>query len=461
MSVIQEQQEQELKKYDVCFDILRNARTELYLGMRFMDVALSSLQFLPDSGTASMGCDGRSLHFHADYLLELYKSHPILVNRAFLHQIIHCLFGHLWKRPKEMQTEFVIEAGEDFTLDNLQEMPYCKMWDLACDIAVEYIIDSFYLRCVRIAPSALRRDCFHQLRSQMKVVTAEKVFEWLKEKEENSFEYQRILQEFRKDDHQYWYIPTKNKQEQNPKQDWDEMREKMQTEIEMFSKEHSDEAGDLKRALQVENRERYDYREFLRKFSVLKEEMQVDIDSFDYIFYNYGMSLYGNMPLIEPLETKEVQKIEDFVIVIDTSMSCKGELVKKFLEQTYEVLSQAETFFHKIHVRIIQCDEKIQDDAKIENAKQLQEYMANLEIKGMGGTDFRPAFLYVQELMARKEFHKLKGLLYFTDGYGRYPIKKPLYDVAFVFIEQDYQDVDVPSWAMKLILTEDEIKYEY
>ncbi len=460
MNIIQEQQEQELKNYDVCFEILRSSRTELYLGMRFMDVALSSLHFLPDSGTVSMGCDGRILHFHADYLLKLYKSHPIFVNRAYLHQIVHCLFGHLWKHPKEMQTEFVIEAGEDFTLEDMQEMPYRKMWDLACDIAAEYIIDSFYLRCVRVAPSALRRDCFNQLRTQMKVVTAEKVFEWLKEKE-GSLEYQKFLAEFRKDDHQYWYIPTKNKQEQNPKQDWDEMREKMQTEIEMFSKEHADEAGDLKRALQVENRERYDYREFLRKFSVLKEEMQVDMDTFDYIFYNYGMSLYGNMPLIEPLETKEVQKIEDFVIVIDTSMSCKGELVKKFLEQTYEVLSQAETFFRKIHVRIIQCDEKIQDDAKIENAKQLQEYMDNLEIKGMGGTDFRPAFLYVQELIARKEFHKLKGLLYFTDGYGMYPIKKPVYDVAFVFIEQDYQDVDVPSWAMKLILTEDEIQYEY
>ena len=81
----------------------------------------------------------------------------------------------------------------------------------------------------------------------------------------------------------------------------------------MFAKEHGDEHEDLKRALQVENRERYDYREFLRKFSVFKEEMQVDLDTFDYIFYHYGMSLYGNMPLIEPMETKEVQKIEDFV----------------------------------------------------------------------------------------------------------------------------------------------------
>ena len=97
--------------------------------------------------------------------------------------------------------------------------------------------------------------------------------------------------------------------------------------------------------IQVENRERYDYKEFLRKFSVLKEEMQVDPDSFDYIFYTYGLEHYGNMPLIEPLETKEIRKIEDFVIVIDTSMSCKGELIRHFLEETYSVLSESRRAF--------------------------------------------------------------------------------------------------------------------
>lgn len=39
--------------------------------------------------------------------------------------------------------------------------------------------------------------------------------------------------------------------------------------------------------------------------------------------------MYGNMPLIEPQETKELRKIEDFVIAIDTSMSCKEELITK------------------------------------------------------------------------------------------------------------------------------------
>lgn len=80
----------------------------------------------------------------------------------------------------------------------------------------------------------------------------------------------------------------------------------MQAEMEAFSNEAADDSRELMDQLAVENRERYDYRKFLQKFSVLKETVQIDPDAFDYVFYNYGMQLYGNMPLIEPLETKEV-----------------------------------------------------------------------------------------------------------------------------------------------------------
>lgn len=151
------------------------------------------------------------------------------------------------------------------------------------------------------------------------------------------------------------------------------------------------------------------YREFLRKFSVLKEEMKVDMDTFDYIFYNYGMNLYGNMPLIEPLETKEERKVEDFVIVIDTSMSCKGELVQKFLEETYSVLSESESYFRRIHVHILQCDEKIQSDVVIENAMQLKEYMSHFTVKGGGGTDFRPGLCLCGAADAGEEIYKASG----------------------------------------------------
>ena len=88
------------------------------------------------------------------------------------------------------------------------------------------------------------------------------------------------------------------------------------------------------------------------------------------------------MPLIEPLESKEVKKIEEFVIVIDTSMSCSGELVRKFLEETYGVLSESESFFTKINVHIIQCDEKVHTDKKITSQKEMKDYMEHLELYG-------------------------------------------------------------------------------
>ena len=188
--------------------------------------------------------------------------------------------------------------------------------------------------------------------------------------------------------------------------------------------------------------------------------MQVDMDSFDYIFYNYGMELYGNMPLIEPLETKEVQKIEDFVIVVDTSMSCKGELIRHFLEETYSVLSESEGFFRKIHVHILQCDDKVQEDVLITSHEEMREYMEHFTVRGFGGTDFRPAFMRVQELLQRSCFTKLRGLIYFTDGYGTFPVKKPPYETAFVFMKEDYRDVDVPPWAIKLIIDQNEFEEE-
>jgi len=208
----------------------------------------------------------------------------------------------------------------------------------------------------------------------------------------------------------------------------------------------------------VENRKKYDYRSFLKQFAVMREEMMVDDDSFDYGFYSYGLSVYGNMPLIEPQEWKELKRIQEFVIAIDTSMSCDEKLVQIFLEQTYNILKESESFFKKVRIHLIQCDSKIQSDVIVTCEEDLVKYMENLTIKGGGGTDFRPVFEYVDELIRQKYFYDLKGLIYFTDGYGEFPWARPAYDTAFVFLQQDYEDVNVPLWAIKLILQAEDIE---
>ena len=65
---------------------------------------------------------------------------------------------------------------------------------------------------------------------------------------------------------------------------------------------------------------------------------------------------------------------------------------EKFLEETYGVLSENDSFFRKVNIHIIQCDDQIQTDQKITCEEELKSYMEKLELKGEGGTDFRPAF---------------------------------------------------------------------
>lgn len=410
--------------------ILCAARDELYFSMRFLDVALSSFVYRMDISVSPFGTDGAVMYFHPQYLGGMLRQNRILVNRGYLHMVFHCIFRHMFKQADD-----------------------ARYWDLSCDIAAEHLIDGCDLRPVRWSRSLLRRETYRKLEDKKRVMNAERIFRELKSWELTEKELTGLEEEFRADDHRYW--ENKNpEQKQDPelRKKWQEINEKMETDLETFSKEASEQNGSFLGELRVENRERQDYREFLRKFSVLREEMGTDPDTFDYGFYSYGLSLYGNMPLIEPQETREVRKIADFAVVIDTSMSCSGDLVRRFLEETYSVLKQNDSYFRKVNVHISQCDEKVHTDVTITSEKELRAYMEHFELYGEGGTDFRPAFAYVDELIRRGEFDDLKGLIYFTDGYGIYPSRMPTYKTAFVFAEEDYTDADVPAWAIRLIL---------
>lgn len=240
------------------------------------------------------------------------------------------------------------------------------------------------------------------------------------------------------------------------KKTWEDITERIQQDLETFSKKHGDVAGRLMQNLKEVTREKYDYTEFLKKFSIMCEAMKINDDEFDYIFYTYGLNLYKNVPLIEPLEYKEIKQVKEFVIAIDTSGSVSGELVQAFITKTYNILKSQESFSSKINIHIIQCDTVIQEAVKITSQEEFDQYIKTMKLKGFGGTDFRPVFEYVDEMISNKEFTRLKGMIYFTDGYGDFPNKKPDYEVAFVFVGDD-EISSVPSWAIKLLLPKEDI----
>ena len=426
---------------NICRKILESSRNALYINMRYLDVALSSLAWEITTDIPRIGTDGLKIANEPHYLADLYRENPMLVNRVYLHMVFHCIFRHLFRPCPEDR----------------------ELWNLSCDMAVEALIDGMHHRSIRMGVHPFRRAVYDELRKTLKVLTAEGIYRELKKADYRPEQRARMVQEFCIDDHTYWPAPPEEEGPKPPsplmaklKKHWKDVSDRMQTEL-SIGREAGTEDGDLSDELAVENRERYDYRTFLKKFAVLKEEMQIDPDSFDYVFYSYGLRMYGNMPLIEPQEWKETHKIEEFVIVIDTSMSCSGDLVRKFLEETYHILAETESFFRKVHIRILQCDDAVRADQLITTGEELKQYMDHLQLYGDGGTDFRPAFTYVQQLIDQGEFKNLKGLLYFTDGKGTFPRKRPPYDAAFILFREDYKEVSVPPWAIRLMLDEEDL----
>ena len=426
---------------NICRKILESSRNALYINMRYLDVALSSLAWEITTDIPRIGTDGLKIAYEPHYLADLYRENPMLVNRVYLHMVFHCIFRHLFRPCPEDR----------------------ELWNLSCDMVVEALIDGMHHRSIRMGVHPFRRAVYDELRKTLKVLTAEGIYRELKKADYRSEQRARMVQEFCIDDHTYWPAPPEEEGPKPPsplmaklKKHWKDVSDRMQTEL-SIGREAGTEDGDLSDELAVENRERYDYRTFLKKFAVLKEEMQIDPDSFDYVFYSYGLRMYGNMPLIEPQEWKETHKIEEFVIVIDTSMSCSGDLVRKFLEETYHILAETESFFRKVHIRILQCDDAVRADQLITTGEELKQYMDHLQLYGDGGTDFRPAFTYVQQLIDQGEFKNLKGLLYFTDGKGTFPRKRPPYDAAFILFREDYKEVSVPPWSIRLMLDEEDL----
>ncbi len=199
----------------------------------------------------------------------------------------------------------------------------------------------------------------------------------------------------------------------------------MQTELDLRDKEAGEGADALKQQVKAANRSRRSYKDFLRRFCVMREEVKLDPDEFDLNFYTYGLSVYGNLPLIEPLETRESKKIEELALVIDTSYSTSGALVRAFLAETYTLLKGQENFFHRMNLHLIQADNAIRQDLLIRNEDELIHAMNHFELRGGGGTDFRPAFAYVSQLCAEKKVLEPAGTALLYRRHGHLPGKAP------------------------------------
>ena len=471
------------KKRRICLEVLKQGYRKIYFELRFLEQALFRL--IPEEKEEIFfGSDGEKLYYGREYLLTRYLQSPEAVACDYLHTVIHCLYQH----------PFQAYAWEG------------RCWNLAADIAVADVLNEIDVEWIS---RQIPRECpkiADRIRQEVPVMSAVHIAVFLRNEFSEmeslyGYSFGEMEELFRRDSHACW----KNRQKEEGKaeteesvageeaaeteteeraaggeagetgpgntagenggradtgrgwpdlkkqsqlsEEWKETGETVALNAGSFSKGQGKVPGSMLLTIQRLTREQYDYAEFLKKFAVMNERMKVNMEEFDYTYYWYGLHLLGKIPLIEPLEYKEEWQIREFVIVIDTSGSCSGDLVERFLNKTYNILSQMKCFAQRIVLHIIQCDAAVQDDVRIECAEHMEEYIAGMELKGGGGTDFRPAFAYVEELRGSGEFKRLCGMLYFTDGYGTFPERPPDYKTAFVFVERE-DTVRVPPWAM-------------
>jgi len=417
----------------VGLDILLASRNELYMNLPYLDVVLCGLEFRAGQEvTLSLATDGQVLHYNGSFLAERYLRGRVLCNRAYLHVLLHCMLRHLAKK-----------------YDRVPEL-----WDLACDVAVESILDELHYPCLDGGFVPAKQKFYGQCRAEMPVLTAEGIYRYLQKEAYDQYRLAQLQRVFLVDDHGLWAPPEKDDRERAQQQDdqWRDRSEKTQTAMETVLAGQATGGQAILEQVQVATRDDVDYRAFLRRFAVPREVMAVDGDGFDYTYYTYGLRLYGNMPLVEHPETREEKRIEDFVIAVDTSMSTNGELVRQFLACTYAILRSTETFTRKVNIYIIQCDNQVRAETRISDLEELRRYMDSFALSGGSSTDFRPVFQRVEELRQEGAFSSLRGLIYFTDGMGIYPQKRPPYDTAFVLLEEPPLSVKMPPWAIRLAL---------
>ncbi len=414
--------------------VMEQTRTALYLDQRYLSAALGALPPAPlRSARTALATDGATLYYPPGWVLGIYRKNRRYLPRAYLHSVLHCLLRHLWLR-----------GGRDAAL-----------WDLACDIAVENVLDALHTPAIERPVGWLRQQVYAQVKAACPLPGAGPIYRWLQGLDAAA--RQRYQAEFFCDSHRLWPADPDAPAAQLRGRQWEQLGRQTQLRMEETGRQAGESDGAQALQAQVQaSRSRRSYRDFLRRFAVWREEPRLDPDEFDLGYYTYGLRTYGNLPLIEPLESRESKKVRDFVIVLDTSESTAGELVRAFLRETFTLLKSQDSFFRQCRILVMQADNAVRDESWLNDLDALDRYAEHFTLVGGGGTDFRPALARIEALRTEGPLRDIQGVLYFTDGKGVYPARRPPFDVAFLFLENGAPPPEVPPWAMRLVLQPEE-----
>ncbi|MCD7743293.1 MAG: hypothetical protein LUH13_03250, partial [Oscillospiraceae bacterium] len=222
-------------------EVLTVARNALLVNLRFLDTALGLLPFTLRPGQP-LATDGYTIFYDPRALLRAYRDEQSVVARDYLHLVLHCILRH-----------FSVPDGANRAL-----------WDLACDVSVEYAISNLGLSALSAAREARQQTVFTALLQAPGILTAEKLYRYYLSHPPDDM---TLRDRFLADDHTLWRADALPR--------WQGVAARVQVDMETFSQR---EDGALLQGLRAVTREKSDFSEFLRKFAARGERLKIDPD---------------------------------------------------------------------------------------------------------------------------------------------------------------------------------------
>lgn len=445
---------EETKEVKIAYEIIKRCMINIKEKVYSLVFAVSLLKPVAVKENICICTDGELLFFNATDVISLCKHREAAkMERIISHILMHGLLGHF--EEKNMLEQKLSWAVMDLQVKRCMDALYKN-----CSNCFEFpegdYTSPYEEDCYKMVHNSLGYELYHRSQSDRRL---------------RSFVY-KIGSLVKMDDHKYWSCLQKDKEiegksieEKNAK--WIRIENAWKCARDMFLSntdikeiqspnivcktlhsimEKRQGTGTLNRKYEVNASENSGncYRQVLQELFNICESTKEE-DEIDKTLYQYGLELYGDVPLIEPEEMAEVKKFHTLVIAIDTSGSCE-ELGAQFLRELLNIFAEVKSVASIEHICYLECDSEITAEKNYYNIDEFVGAEHTHKFCGLGGTSFIPVFEKANELMTGGE--KIDALLYLSDGCGFFPEEKPQYPVYFLMDTEDKTaKLNLPDWV--------------
>ena len=357
---------------------ISQAKAKLLVDYPYFGTLASKLELVTNDDLEAFISNGVKLEYNSDYLneLEINELEFIFANGAMHSSLAHDKrrnnrSGWLWQMATDM-------AINDMLVENGMTLPYGA-----------------------------------QYRKRFAGMYAEEIYAELKAdilREEDNLEYEAD------DADDVEPNSEKKNQDETPQQTEEQLQEEILQEQLLAEEAISLLESEFKRGEAPKTIDRFFKLEYEGKID-WRDELKLALDRYfrdDYALLPPSKKLlYTGIYL-----PSTVSQTFRLVIVVDSSGSVDEALLNVFLSEVNFLMALISNY----QIEILVCDDKVHSHKTFYSGDTL-----DVELRGGGGTDYRPAFEYIEQ-----NFDDTKLVLYFTDLEGKYPRERPNYEVKWI-----------------------------